>query len=354
MSDSNVTLVSEESLTRFTKDVFCALGLSQLHSGWVAQSLVEADLRGVETHGVSKIPLYVKRIQSGVIDPRGEPTIVKESPGTALVDGKNAMGQVVGTMAMDLCVHKAKSHGIAMVVARNSNHFGTCAYYTMRALQHDMIGVASSNGVPAIAPFGGTTPLLSNNPVSVAVPAKKRLPIVLDISTSVVAQSKIIMAAKRGEKIPLGWATNLEGEDTDDPEVALKGLLCFMAGYKGYGLTVVLEALSGVLAGGLFSKQVRHIMEDFTLPQGVSHFFIAINVQEFMEISEFKSRMDEFAEWIKGSKRAKGVEEVYLPGEIEYRKQFDRKKNGIPMSRDILADLQKVAQALKVRTLSNL
>jgi LDH2 family malate/lactate/ureidoglycolate dehydrogenase len=334
--------VRHEELTEFCLRVFEKLGMPHEDAAIAADALVRCNLRGVDTHGVLRMPVYAGKVKGGFINPNPDFRLLKETAATALIDGDNGFGQVVGSRAMAVAVRKAKEVGISCVSVRHSNHFGTCAHYSMMALPHDMIGIVLSNASPQIAPTGGAEKLLGNNPWSVAVPAGERFPVVLDMANSVVARGKIRLAAKEGRQIPSDWAVTLNGEPTTDPQAALAGFLLPIGGYKGYGITLMVDLLTGVLANSSYGPQVNG-MDIVDAIGGVGHTFIAVSISAFDEVTAFKARMDAYIDEIKGSKKAKGVEVIYLPGEPEFLKEQTRRRTGIPLHVNIVNDLRKIA-----------
>ncbi len=334
--------VRHEGLTEFCLRVFEKLGMPHEDAAIAADALVRCNLRGVDTHGVLRMPVYTGKVKGGFINPKPDFRLLKETAATALIDGDNGFGQVVGSRAMAIAVRKAKEVGISCVSVRHSNHFGTCAHYSMMALPHDMIGIVLSNASPQIAPTGGAEKLLGNNPWSVAVPAGERFPVVLDMANSVVARGKIRLAAKEGRQIPSDWAVTLNGEPTTDPKAALAGFLLPIGGYKGYGITLMVDLLTGVLANSSSGPRVNG-MDIVDAIGGVGHTFIAVSISAFDEVAAFKARMDAYIDEIKESKKAKGVEVIYLPGEPEFLKERTRLQTGIPLHINIVNDLRKIA-----------
>jgi LDH2 family malate/lactate/ureidoglycolate dehydrogenase len=244
---------------------------------------------------------------------------------------------------METAIRKAKEVGVSCVSVRNSNHFGTCAHYSMMALQNDMIGLAFTNASAQIAPTGGAQKVLANNPWSVAVPAGQRFPVVLDMANSVVARGKIRMAAKEGKPIPADWAVDKNGVPTTDPRAALEGFLLPVGGYKGYGITLIVDLLTGVLADSCYGPRVQGL-DVVEAIGGVGHTFMAIDVAAFDDIAAFKARTDAYIGEIKDSKKAAGVEQIYLPGELEFLKEQERRRTGIPLHINIIKDLRAIAE----------
>lgn len=336
------TTVSAEYLRKLGAAVLDKVGVPVEDAKVIIDSLVETDLRGVHSHGMLRLRGYVGRLTKGGINPNPNLQVVTETEGTAVIDGGNGFGQVVSHRAMSIAIDKSKAAGVGIAGVRNSDHFGACAHWAQMALPHDMIGIATTNGGPIMAPWGGLTPTTGNDPIGVAIPAGEELPIVLDMATSVVAGGKLDLAIRRGEKIPKGWALNAQGEPTDDPAEARAGLVLPIGEYKGYALTLVFEVLAAVLMGANFARQVvRHESQEPV--RNVGHFFQAINIAAFMPVDDFKARVDNLIKQMKSSKLAPGFDRIYLPGEPEHEKRERYLNDGIPMLSSVIADLNVLA-----------
>jgi LDH2 family malate/lactate/ureidoglycolate dehydrogenase len=309
----------------------------------IAESLVRANLRGVDSHGVARLAIYIERLKKGLVNPRPRITTVRESHAMALLDGDNGSGQVIATRAMALALAKARESGIGLVGIRNSTHFGTCAFFSMMAIDQDMIGIAIANSYATVAPWGSRSRYFGTNPLSVAIPASQELPVVLDMATSVAAWGKIILAAQKGEPIPAGWAMDAEGEVTTDAAQALKGALLPVGGPKGSGLALVIDVLAGVLTGASFGPDVGDLYQNLDRPQNVGQMVGAIDIGLFGDVAAFKKQIDRIVREIKALPPAKGVSETLLPGEIEIRNQRRREAEGIPLPPGTTGDLQRLA-----------
>ena len=344
MTDAN--LVPAESLRQFAIAALTQVGVSEQDAAIIADVQVSADMRGVHTHGVSSISGYCQKMLAGGTDAKAQPTILAEGPAYALFDAQNAQGQLSGVKAMSLCVEKAAQTGVATVGVRNSNHYGMGAYYAMMALDRDLIGLCTTNGGNLIAPWGGTRPNFGNNPLSVAVPAGQRWPIVLDIAMSVVAGGKVGFTVAEGKPIPPGWVLDLDGVPTTDPEKAKDGLLVPIGEYKGYGLTMIMETLSAVLTGARFGLgQSREWSRgDISNPGERGHFFLALNPAVFMPIDEFKASVDRLVDEVHGSPLAAGNSRVYAPGEIEWERSERAEKEGVSMPGSSFGSITKYAE----------
>ena len=342
-------VIDRERLRDFVAQVFAQAGVPDDEAALIGESLTEADLTGVESHGVSRVPIYLKRIELGVVNAVARLEVIADLPGALVLDGCNSMGIVTGVRAIDRAIEKAETSGSVFVTVKNSNHFGVAAFFTQRALARGMIGYAASNAPSTMAPWGGIKPYMGTNPFSVAFPAGSELPIVMDMATSVVAQGKIIMAGKEGKSIPFGWAITKDGDPTDDPEAALEGTVLPFGGPKGYAVSLMLDVLSGVLSGAAFGPYLCNMWNDFKNPQNVGHYFTVLDVKKFVPLDEFKANLDTMIRDIKSSPRAKGVDEIFLPGEMEYRKRQQRLANGIPLGAKALSDLAEIGARMNLR-----
>jgi LDH2 family malate/lactate/ureidoglycolate dehydrogenase len=319
-------------------------GLPSDDAAIAADCLVEADLRGVDTHGVIHLPMYIRRIELGLTNPRPRLAMLRETATTALLDGDHGLGQVVAARAMDQAIALARRSGIGLVGVRNSTHFGMAAQFAMMALSRDMIGLVINSGKASMPPWGGAEARIGNNPVAVAVPAGQERPIVLDMAISVAARGKIKRAKRQGVAIPPDWATDHLGQPTTDPAQALAGFLCPIGGPKGSGLALINGLLAGVLMGGTFTWEVGSVYDDLDRPQRVGHLLAALAVDSFTPIAEFKSRVDELIREIRYCPPAPGFERIYLPGEIEFECHQRRSREGIPLSRALWEKLAEMAR----------
>ncbi|MBC7257756.1 MAG: Ldh family oxidoreductase [Chloroflexi bacterium] len=313
----------------------------------IAEIVVEADLRGVESHGLLRLPAYVHRVQAGLMTPKTEVKVVRERSASVLLDAQRGFGQVAGVRAMAQAMERARQHGVGVAAVRNANHFGIAAYYAMMALPHRMIGVVTANAAPSMAAWGGAAPVLGTNPVCIAIPTGGDVDIVLDMASSVVARGKIRLAANKGERIPLGWALDAQGRPTDDPKAALDGTLVPIGGPKGYGLALAIDVLSGVLTGADFGTRLTSV-HDLQQPSSVGFVTQALDISAFADWDDFCRDMQSLVQEILHSPRAPGVERIYLPGEIEWLKRQDRLQNGVPVPASVLVGIRGLAQELGV------
>jgi LDH2 family malate/lactate/ureidoglycolate dehydrogenase len=340
-------LVRPADLERFCGDVLAQVGLAREDAACAATAMVEADLRGVHTHGAALLPSYVSKLRANGINPRPRVRTLRETASTVLQDGDHGLGHVLASRAMVLAMERAAVTGIAAVGVRNASHFGAAASYSMLALRRQQIGIASCNTVACMPPPGGVAPRLGNNPISVAVPAGRHAPIVLDMALSTVAWGKIAQAARRGEKIPLGWALDLNGNPTTDPMEGMRGLLIPAGGVKGYGLAVVVEALAGVLTGARFGTDVPH-PDQVDHPEMIGFFLAAVDVRAFTPLDTFIGRVDALVDQIKSATPAPEATGIFLPGELEHFTKERHLEHGIALDSDIWEDLRALAASVAV------
>jgi len=336
--------VDSFKLEEFCKQLLLKQGLIDEEAGLISKSLVEADISGVSSHGVSRLKIYMKRMDEGVVAKIANITIEREYPGSMAIDANNSMGIVAGVRAIDLAISKAKESGAAFVTVKHSNHFGPAAFFTKRASQQGLIAFAASNAPPNMAPWGASEAYIGTNPLSIAIPMSDGNDIVLDMATSVVAQGKIIMAAKNNESIPEGWAITKEGKPTTDAKEALKGTVLPFGGPKGYGIALIIDILSGILSGADFGPYLHNMWTDFETPQNVGHVFLVLDVSKFINPEIFASKLDIMKNDIKNLGRAANVNEVFLPGEIEYRKSEKARTVGVDLSESTIDDLKELSE----------
>jgi LDH2 family malate/lactate/ureidoglycolate dehydrogenase len=340
--------INHEKLTRFVQAAFEKLGVPAADAQIAAETLVAADLRGVDTHGVirfSPYAWYVKWLSDGSMTAKPNIQVISETPSTALLDGDRGMGMVIGHRAMELAIEKAKQCGIGMVGVRNSRHYGMSAQYAMQALAHNMIGIAMTNASRQVVPTFGREARFGTNPMCFAVPADKELPFVLDMATTTAAAGKLELAARLEKSIPTGWALDEKAEGTDDPRVAQKARRLLPLGgsrdngsHKGYGLAILVEILCGVLTGTLTALNAD---QD---PRG--HFFGAIRVDAFRPVTEFKRDMDRLIRELKSTPPIQGQNRVYVAGEIEFETAEERAERGVPLLPSVLKGLREVSEQL--------
>jgi L-2-hydroxycarboxylate dehydrogenase (NAD+) len=346
-------VVPAHALKAFIISVFDRWGTPPAIAELTADLMVRTDLRGVDSHGVGMLPTYLKWHRLGWIAPAAEPKIVRDEGTTAVIDGQQAFGHYTSTLAMELAIAKARAHGVGFVTCRNSNHYGAAANYSMMALAHDMIGLSMTNAGPAVVPTHGRQAMLGTNPLSLAAPAGRQVPFVLDMATSTVAIGKLSVALRWGRPIPPGWALDQEGRPTTDPTVAYEtrlmtplGATRELGGHKGYGLAVMVDILAGVLAGAAFAD-VRRRTPDPTRPD-IGHFFGVIDVSRFRDLAAFKADMDDLLQTLKDSAKAEGQDRIYVAGEPEWECEERRRREGIPLAPGLVKQLREVSVAADI------
>lgn len=349
---SDAIRVGEAALRRHVTGLFERLGLDADDAATAADVLVQADLTGVDSHGVSNYIqlLYVPGLRGGTIQPRPKIEVVSETPISALIDGGGGLGLVVGTRAMRLAIEKARTVGVGLVAVRNSRHYGAAGHYARLAIAHDMIGLSLTNSDKLVVPTWGRESRIGTNPIGVAVPAGAEPPFLLDMATSTVPLGKIMLARRNGLALPVGWAADEEGVPTTDPETAFRALRLLPLGgtfeqgsHKGFGLGVLVDVLSGVLSGaGVAVGQ--------GLGGQVGHFFAALRVDVVRPVAEFKASMDEYLRALRETPAAAGHDRVYYAGLMEHETEVERRGHGIPLHRDVVAYLDRLAVELGVES----
>ncbi len=299
--------------------IAAAVGVPPGDAELFADALVEADLTGASTHGVSRLAIYVKRMEKGLIDPAASLKIDRRRGATLAVDACNGLGQVQAARTLDLLIPMARESGIASATVRRSQHFGAASYFCNRAADRDMILLATTNCEPSMSPEGGCAAFFGTNPIAMSFPTGKGFHVKVDLATSLVARGNIIAAQRRGQAIPPGWALDPDGNPTTDAGAALAGTVLAMAGHKGYALALMVEALSGVLSGAAVGPDVGSMYKQLDREQDVGHFFCLMDISAFMDLEQFKSRIDRMIEQIKTCRRRANVEEILVPGERSAR-----------------------------------
>jgi len=338
-----MTLASAQDLQEFTRSAFTKVGVKAAHAEIVAHHLVQANLRGVDSHGVARIPYYIRGIRLEEVNTNPKIRTVVDRKATALVDGDFALGQVVGKYATELAIKKAAEFGIGVVGVRRTSHVGMLAYYGMMIADRKMIGQVFTNSPPFMAAWGGKKPILGTNPICITFPRNGRGSIVLDMATSESAAFKIMSAVSRGESIPEGWALDKNGNPTRNPSEALDGALLPFGGYKGYGLAVAVELFSSVLMGAEWSRKVKMAFHT----EG-GQYVQALDVSHFRPFEEYLRDLEEVVNDIKTSGRGEAKDEIYLPGEKEAITSAERSVHGIPIDDNLKKELTKVSEELSI------
>ena len=338
-----------EPLRQLTRALLQRTALRPDDAAIIADALVTSELRNLQGQGqgVRRVRAYVERVGQGLIDPSAPFEIVKQSPSLAIVDAHNGPGTVVAVRAMRLAIEKAKTCGVGTVMVRHSTHFGSASYSASEALASGCIGVSITNAGPEMAPWGGMDAVLGTNPWAVAIPTgdgPDAMPVVLDMAITMAGKGMMGWLMRDGRSMPRHWALTRDGEETTDPAAAMDGTLLPMGEYKGYGLSLISDALTGVLGGSSFGTEpYRDPMR-----QDVGHQFIAYDIEWFMPRAEFYARMAEFIAMIRSSRTRPGVDEILLPGEIEWRRMQAKRGEGVPLDPNIYNDLKELAASLNV------
>ena len=313
-----------------------------------ARVLVDADLQGVSTHGVSRLNIYLQRIEKGLIDPKAALGIDRNGGSVLALDAGNGLGQVQAMKALDMLTPLAKQNGIAAATIRNSQHFGALSYYCNRAAEQDLILLAMTNCEPAMSPAGGFEAFFGTNPIAASFPTGKGYSVKIDMATSIVARGNIIAAQKKGQAIPEGWALDPAGEPTTDASQALLGTVLTMAGHKGYALALMIEVFSSVLSGAAIGSEIGSMYKNMDRKQDVGHFFCLLNIAAFLDVKDFKSRMDATIDKLKSSKKRPGVDEILIPGERSSRKAAENEAAGVPVADVVVTEIKELCSRLNV------
>lgn len=326
----------------FAAAVYESAGVPIEEARFAADTLVQADLWGHQSHGLLRLPWYYARLKSGAMKANTQMRLAVDAGAVAVLDGADGVGPVIARRAVEEAIERARLHGVGAVAVRNSNHFGTCMYYTRMGAEQGFIMVLMSNAGPNMAPWGGLKKKIGTNPWSISAPAGRYPPMVMDMANSGVARGKIYLANKRRESIPLDWAVDAQGCPTTDPKAALEGFILPMAGHKGYVMGVMVDVLSGVLSGSEFLDRV-HGPYDPINRSGAGHFLLALNVAAFQPLSEFQGRMETYIESLKDVPVAAGHSQVFYPGEMETQADLKQRANGLLMPADTLTELMRLA-----------
>jgi LDH2 family malate/lactate/ureidoglycolate dehydrogenase len=329
---------SPEALMAFITAVLERLDVPADDARETAECLLLAELRGVDSHGLVRLPVYAKRLQAKVVKARPNITVHSPFPAVALVDADNALGPVAGTRAMETAIDLARTCGVGFVGVRGSNHFGAAAFYVEKAVRQGFIGCANSNAPPNMAAFGGKERFLGTNPLAIGIPAGQEMPLIFDASSSIAARGKIINAAHRNVPIPEGWAIDPQGLPTTDPHAALKGAVLPFAGPKGSAISFIIDIMCGVLTGASFALHLN-TLENLKAEQNLGQVFTAYRTDLFLPADEFARRMDEILRMLKAAVPAPGVPRVLAPGELESATESKNRELGVPLPEEVVKQL---------------
>ncbi|PSR85888.1 malate/L-lactate dehydrogenase [Coniella lustricola] len=342
--------IAHTTALAFTCRLLEANGVSCEDAAVVADNLVSADLRGVDSHGINRLPSYIKRVRQQVLDPRARPTLDQVTPVVALVDGRNAFGAVVAKMAISAAIGMASTFGIGMVSCKHSNHFGMSAWVVQQALDAGFMSLVFTNSSPALPAWGAKNQLLGVSPIACGAPGQP-MPFILDMAPSVAARGKIYKALRRGESIPDDWALDKDGNRTTDPAEALDGgVMLPMGGPKGSALSIMMDVFSGVLSGAAYAGHVAGPY-DPSRPADVGHFMVVLKPDLFISKEDFEARMKHLYERVVSSDVMPGVDRIYFPGEIEIARQQERLRSGIPYAKTEIDALNQEAKAAGIEPL---
>ena len=354
--------VPVELLRTFARRVFETLGVSKEGAGICTDVLIRSDLRGIASHGVGRLKMYVDRIRMGMLDAAAEPEIVREGPTTAVIDGRHGMGHIIGVRAMEIAIAKAKSHGLGAVAVRNSSHFGIAGYYPLMAVEEDLIGLAVTNARPSVFPTFGAEPMFGTNPIAFGAPTDEACPFLFDASTSVAPRGKLEVLSRAGKAIPAGWVSDPQGNPATDTNAVLAGLNAgdygllplgglgeLLSGHKGYGLAIVVEILCAALQAGAVLKDLASFAPDGSPgKQQLGHFFVAIDIASFEDPPAFKKRTGEILRALRAAKKTPGCDRIFTAGEKEWEAEGLTLARGVPVNRKLQEDLRAVRDALGI------
>ena len=335
--------VDAARLNEFATAVYAGAGMPEADARLLADTLVQADLWGHQSHGVLRLGWYLERLRNKVMDPLTKPEFLVDAGAMAVIDGHDGVGHVLTMLATREAVKRAKQHGIAAVGVRMSNHFGTCMYYTRIGALEGCVMLLTTNGGPAMAPWGGRKKIIGTNPWSVATPAGKHPPFLMDMANTGVARGKIYLAHNKRQPIPEGWAIDKDGAPTTDPQAAIEGIVLPMAGHKGYAIAMMVDVLSGVLTGSGFLSDV-HSPYKTAEKSNCGHFMIAVNIEALQPLAQFNARMEQYIAELKSVPLAKGHDEVFYPGEIEANNDIANRRDGLLLPADTLENLASIAR----------
>ncbi len=355
----DIVYIDADTLENFMRDVFEGLGVPKEDASIIANVLITSDLRGIESHGIQRCKMYYDRIKEGIYDPNTKIDIIKEGPTTGLLDGNCGMGHVIAYKAMKMAIEKAKKYGVGAVAVKNSTHFGIAGYYSLMAIKEGMIGLVTTNARPSIPPTFGSEPMLGTNPLTVGAPTDEDFPFLLDCATSIIQRGKVEVNARINKPVPKNTVIDDKGEIIVDPNEILEKMLESKAsllplggkgeetaGYKGYGYATVVELLSAALQEGIYLRDTLGIVENGQKRLKVGHFFLAINIDNFIGIKSFNRTAGNIMRDLRSSRKIPDEERIYTAGEKEHIAEIERNKKGIPINKSLQKDIIEMQKAI--------
>jgi L-2-hydroxycarboxylate dehydrogenase (NAD+) len=360
---NTLILVPVNQLQQFMRDTLVAVGVPDEDADICADVLISSDLRGIESHGIGRLKMYYDRIKKGIQQPVTQFEIVREAPATAVVDGHDGMGQVIAKRAMQLAIDKASKYGMGSVAVRNSSHFGIDGYYPLMAIKAGMVGMSFTNARPSIAPTFGVQPMLGTNPIAFGAPTDEECPFLFDGATSIVQRGKFEVLAREGKTGSEGWAIDQNGASITDPNLVLSGLMDDTAAllplggteeaygsHKGYGLATMVEIFSASFQNGAFLQTLIGIDENGkTRPNKLGHFFMALNIESFTDLADFKKTTGEIVRQLRASTKVPGSKRIYTAGEKEYELEKINRQRGIPIPPGLQKDIKAIQSELNLK-----
>ena len=357
-----IVYIETHILENFMRDVFIGLGVPKKDAEIIADVLITSDLRGIESHGIQRCKMYYDRIKAGIYEPHTKIDVIKETLTTALLDGNCGIGHVIAYKAMKMAINKAKKYGLGAVAVRNSTHFGIAGYYSLMAIKEGMIGLVTTNARPSIPPTFGSEPMLGTNPLTFGAPTDEEFPFLLDCATSIIQRGKVEVYARINKPLPRNTVINDNGEIMTDPNKVLEQMLERKAsllplggkgedtaGYKGYGYATVVELLSAALQEGIYLRDTLGIVENEQKRLKVGHFFLAINIDNFIDIKSFEKTAGNIMRELRSSRKIPGEQRIYTAGEKEFLAEIDKKKTGIPLNKSIQKDIKTMQNELGLK-----
>jgi len=360
-TSDDIVYLEHKILKSFMKDVFIELEVPEEDAEIIADVLINSDLRGIDSHGIQRCKMYYDRIKEGIYNPKTEIEIVNDNITTAVIDGHCGMGHVIAYKAMKMAIEKAKRYGLGAVACKNSTHFGFAGYYSLMAIQEGMIGFVTTNTRPAVPPTFGVEPMLGTNPLTYGAPTDEAFPFLMDAATSIIQRGKVEVYNRIHKPLPSGLIISDNGNSKTDPEVVLNKLLNRSAallplggegestsGHKGYGYATFAEILSAALQDGIFLRDTAGIEENGQKRLKVGHFFLAINIGNFLPVTRFKEVAGNIMRELRSSKLAPGKNKIFTAGEKEHFSEIERKESGIPINKSLQEDIKIMQGELKL------